>query len=105
MIENIASFVSDLKVGARSLARSKGLTVAVKRPWPSEPFPILSPTGQSIILESQRIFRLVQASPGHCSEPRSWLIDMRRIEGVAPDASRAANVAEAWVRRIIRPET
>jgi hypothetical protein len=30
MIENIASFVSDLKIGARSLARSKGLTVAVK---------------------------------------------------------------------------
>src|SRR5690349_22108646 len=29
MIGNIASFLSDLKVGARSLARSKGLTVTV----------------------------------------------------------------------------
>src|SRR5436853_1647470 len=29
MIENIVSFLSDLKVGVRSLARAKGLTVAV----------------------------------------------------------------------------
>ena len=29
MIENLASFLTDLKVGARSLARAKGLTVTV----------------------------------------------------------------------------
>src|SRR5579864_8318406 len=29
MTENIASFLSELKVGARSLARSKGLTITV----------------------------------------------------------------------------
>lgn len=60
---------------------------------------------KSIVVESQRIFRLVQASPGHCSEPRSWLIDMRRIEGVHRMPLGRRNVVEAWVRQISGPET
>ena len=34
MIQNILSFLSELRVGARSLARAKGLTVTVGDPGP-----------------------------------------------------------------------